>query len=327
MTLQTAKARALANLALVKYFGKRDLYFNLPAAGSLSLTLEPLATTTEVSFNPNLDEDEILFDDKPVFYRPKERVSRFLDIVRKMAGTEAKARVTTKNGFPTAAGLASSASGFAALALAATSALDIKLDRNALSALARQGSGSAARSIPGGIVVWHKGERGDGSDSYADSIMEPGDWDLRVVVGVVSTAQKEIGSTEAMELTRKTSPYYEQWIESAKADLGDAIDAVKNKDFKSIGEITEQSALKMHAAAIAATPGIVFWKGATIEALHQVRRLRAKGIEAYFTCDAGPQPKVLCTPSCEESVAAALKDIQGVTQIIRCRMGQRALLI
>ncbi|MCP4603152.1 MAG: diphosphomevalonate decarboxylase [Proteobacteria bacterium] len=324
---RTSRARALANLALVKYFGKRDISLNLPAAGSLSLTLEPLATTTEVSFIKELINDEVLLENKPVFDRPLKRVSSFLDIVRNMAGTKARARVTTSNSFPTAAGLASSASGFAALALAATRALDMDLDSDALSALARQGSGSASRSIPGGIAVWHAGERPDGSDSFARSIAEPGDWDLRVVVGVASSRQKAIGSTDAMELTRKTSPYYEQWIACANADLGDGINAVKNRDFTSLGEITERSALSMHAAALAARPGIIFWKSATIEALHMVRRLRSQGLEAYFTCDAGPQPKILCTADNEETVAAALEDLPGITRIIRCHIGSGAALV
>jgi diphosphomevalonate decarboxylase len=325
--MRTAHARALANLALVKYFGKRDLALNLPAAGSLSLALEPLETATEVSFDPKLKSDEVALDGSRASDAFTERVSRFLDIVRQMAGCDERARVDTKNAFPTGTGLASSASGFAALALAATSALEIELDDDALSALARRGSGSAARSIPGGIAIWAAGRKPDGSDSFARSIAGPEDWDLRVVVGVADPGPKALGSTKAMELTRATSPYYNGWIESTRADLDEAVDAVEKRNFTLLGEITERSAIGMHAAALAARPGIIFWKGATIEALHLIRKLRASGCEAYFTCDAGPQPKVLCLEPDEAKIAAALGGLEGITQVIRCRLGGAARLV
>jgi diphosphomevalonate decarboxylase len=325
--MNSVRVRALANLALVKYFGKRNLALNLPAAGSLSLTLDPLETTTELTFDISLNKDNVTLNGAPATAEFTARVSRFLDIVRKMANVEDRAQVTTYNSFPTAAGLASSASGFAALALGATRALGIKLDEQSLSALARRGSGSAARSIPGGIVLWHAGTKPDGSDSYAESIASPDDWDLRVVVGVTDPGPKAIGSTEAMEQTRLTSPYYTDWIASTESNLVAAKQAVINRDLSTLGAITEHSALSMHAAALAALPGILFWNGATVEALHLVRRLRIEdNLEAYFTCDAGPQPKILCHPKDEEHVVAALKEQPYIKQIIRCRLGIGAVV-
>ncbi len=325
--MSTARARALANLALVKYFGKRDLANNLPAAGSLSLTLEPLATTTGIEFSSRFKKDEILLNGTPASGPFTDRVSCFLDIVRSMASSKEHARVATENAFPTAAGLASSASGFAALAVAATRALDLTLTSDELSALARRGSGSAARSIPGGIAVWQAGELPDGTDSFARSIAEPEAWDLRVVVGVTDPGPKAIGSTHAMEQTRLTSPYYDNWIASARTDLEDAIRAVHQRDFSLLGEITERSALAMHAAALAARPGIVFWNGATVDAFHCIRNLRRDGAKVYFTCDAGPQPKALCTTDSEDIVAAALINLPGITKIIRCRLGAGTCLM
>ena len=186
----TCAARALANLALVKYFGKRDHRLNLPAAPSLSITLEPLATTTEVAFDPGLSRDKVTLAEAIPNRDFIERVTRFLDIVRDMAGVDTRATVTTENSFPTAAGLASSASGFAALALAATRALGLPLDDAALSRLARRGSGSAARSIPGGFSVWHMGKEADGSDSFATTIAGPEDFDVRVLAGVTDPGPK-----------------------------------------------------------------------------------------------------------------------------------------
>lgn len=327
MTARRARAIALANVALVKYFGKRDAALNLPAAGSLALALEPLATETEVSFDPGLARDEVIANGGEAPERFAARASAFLDLVRDLAGTADRARVVTTNRFPTAAGLASSASGFAALALAATGALGVRLEERGLSALARRGSGSAARSIPGGIAVWEAGERADGSDSYARRIAEPGEWDLRLVAGITDPGPKALGSTEAMERTRLTSPYYGAWIEAARADLRAAIDAVGARDLERLGEIAERSALAMHAAALAARPGVAYWNGATVEALHAVRALRAAGRLAFFTCDAGPQPKALCAPKDEDAVAGALLAIPGIGAVLRCRVGGGARLI
>ena len=327
MTGRRASARALANVALVKYFGKRDSRLNLPAAGSLSIALEPLETTTEVAFDAAFDRDEVLLDVRPAPAAFAARVSSFLDLVRGLAGTAERARVVTRNGFPTGAGLASSASGFAALALAATAALDLELGEDGLSALARQGSGSAARSIPGGVAVWDAGERADGADSFARRIAAPADLDLRLVVGVSDAGPKALGSTQAMELTRETSPYYAAWIETARSQLAEAIDAVEERDLERLGGIAERSALAMHAAALAAAPGIVYWNGATVDALHAIRALRAKGHLVFFTCDAGPQPKALCAPADEDAVVRALVNLPGIRKVIRCRIGGGAELV
>jgi diphosphomevalonate decarboxylase len=327
MTLRRAAARALANVALVKYFGKRDAAQNLPAAGSLSVALEPLETITEVAFDEDLERDVVSLGGAPAAPAFTARVEAFLDVVRELAGCRTAARVATRNGFPTGAGLASSASGFAALALAATKALGVELSDTELSALARRGSGSAARSIPGGIAVWEAGTRADGADSFARAIASPRDLDLRIVVGVTDPGPKAVGSTAGMELTRTTSPYYASWIASARADLVEAIAAVETRDLERLGEIAERSALSMHGAALAARPGLVFWNGATVDALHGVRALRAAGSLVFFTCDAGPQPKALCAAADEDAVAAAFAEIPGMRSIIRCRPGAGAAIV
>ncbi len=325
--MSSSTARALANLALVKYFGKRDVTLNLPAAGSLSLTLEPLSTTTAVTFDTSLEWDCIQLDGEDAPTGFAERVIRFLDLVRTTVDTQCFARVTTQNSFPTAAGLASSAAGFAALAVAATTALGQQLTPRQLSVLARQGSGSACRSISGGISVWQAGKRADGEDSFATAIAGPDWWDLRVVIGITDAGPKSIGSTAAMEQTRRTSPFYGQWIETVNRDLVAAGEAVKSKRFEQLGAIAEHNALAMHAAALAARPAIVLWNGATVEALKRIQQLRADGIPAYFTCDAGPQPKALCLPADEDDVALTLADVPGVQSTIRCRIGGAPTLV
>ncbi len=320
-------AKAHANLALVKYFGKRDVPLNLPAAGSLSLTLAPLTTTTAVAFDEALKEDEIVLNDAPASAAFAKRTRRFLDLVRDRAGVRSGCRVRTSNNFPTAAGLASSASGFAALALAATRAAGLALTEPELSALARRGSGSASRSVPGGIVVWHEGRAADGSDSFAQSILDHSQWDICVVVGIASEEKKAVGSTAAMTRTATTSPYYPAWIDACRRDLALAQDAVVDRNFTALGEIAERSALSMHAAALAADPGIVFWTGTTVEGIHLARTLRKRGVEAYFTCDAGPQPKLVCLSKDVDAVKNALETLGGVLRTITCRLAGPASLV
>lgn len=322
-----ATARARANVALVKYFGKRDLPLNLPATGSLSLTLEPLETVTSIAIDPALETDRVELDDEEAPRGFAARVSRFLDLVREMAGRDEKVRLSTTSTFPTAAGLASSASGFAAAALAASKAFGLDLDERGLSVLARRGSGSAARSIPGGAVVWEEGSTPDGTDSFAHSIAPPEDLPWSLVVGITDTGPKSIGSTEAMELTRLTSPLYSGWVESNRSDLAEAKEAVEKMDLEKLGDIAERSALTMHAAALASRPGIAYWNGSTIDALHLVREMRSNGTGAWFTCDAGPQPKVICSSSDELSVVRSMHQVEGIKGIIQCRPAGGAELI
>lgn len=322
-----AVARALANVALVKYFGKRDATLNLPAAGSLSIALEPLETVTSVEFHEGLEADVVVLAGAAAPEAFAARVGRFLDLVGELAGRRRYARVETTNSFPTGAGLASSASGFAALALAATSALGIELDMPALSILARRGSGSAARSVPGGLALWQAGTAADGSDSFARRLVEPEDWDLSLVAGVVDPGPKEVGSTEGMEHVRRTSPYYDGWVRTASADLEAAVQAVAARDLERLGEIAEGNALAMHAAALAARPALAYLEGPTLEALRLARDLRARGVGAWWTCDAGPQPKLLCSSTDEPAAARSLGEIPGIREVLRCRPGAGAGLL
>jgi len=321
-----ASAQAQPNIALVKYWGKRDLPLNLPAVGSLSVTLDSLWTRTRVRFDRELAADRVLLngrsDDKEA-----RRVIECLDLLRARAGCSFRAEVESRNNFPTGAGLASSASGFAALVVAAVRALDLVLLPSELSALARRGSGSAARSIFGGFVEWSRGEKPDGSDSIARPVLAAEDWPLAVVVAVTSTAQKSVGSTEGMNLTRDTSPYYRAWVDTSEEDLAEARAAVLSKDFERLAAISEYSCLKMHALALAARPGLLYWNGATVEAMHAVRSLRASGVPVFFTVDAGPQLKAICLPQAAAQVRAVLQAVPGVLRIHESGLGAGARTI
>ena len=242
--------QANANIALVKYWGKRGrASLNLPAVGSLSITLDGLATTTSLSLDESLSTD--------VYLRAGEeredegrRASDFLDRLRENFGVTGFCRIETDNNFPTAAGLASSASGFAAMTLAANDLFELGLDARTLSQWARQGSGSAGRSIFGGFVLQHRGEQDDGADCFAEQLEPASHWPLKVLVGVTDAGQKATGSTDGMRQTAESSPYFQAWQDGQPADLEAARQARAACDFEALAAVTEQSCLKMHASAM-----------------------------------------------------------------------------
>jgi diphosphomevalonate decarboxylase len=304
-------ARACANIALVKYWGKRDAALNLPAAGSLSLTLAALVTETTVELDAAATADSLSLDGKS---GDVARTSAFLDLVRERVKVATRARVTSVNRFPTASGLASSASGFAALAVAATRAVGLELSPREMSILARRGSGSASRSIFGGFARMHAGDR-DG-DAYAEPIESPLVDRVRMVIAIVGGgAPKSYGSRDAMEHCAATSPLYTAWLDQVPRDLATAERALATGDLELLGTIAEANALAMHATALAARPAIVYWQPTTLAVLAAVRELRATGVAAWATMDAGPHVKVLTSVDDASRVASTVGSITGVTDV------------
>jgi diphosphomevalonate decarboxylase len=328
---RSVTARAGTNIALVKYWGKRDAALNLPAAGSLSLTLADLGSETTVRFASDAADaaghDRVLLSGKPADERFAGRVRKFLDLVRQRAGLELRAEVSTENSVPTAAGLASSAAGFAALALAASRAAGLHLSPAQLSELSRRGSGSAARSIFGGFAEMSAGDRPDGSDAIAHPLLDEKAWDVRLCVAITASGEKAIGSTVAMDQTARTSPYYAAWLDSVPADLDAARAAIAARDLGRLGPVAERSALRMHACAMAADPHILYWNPATLAAIATVKGLRADGVMAYFTIDAGPHVKVLCAASDAARVQAALAATPAVMRVLSLAPGPGAHVI
>lgn len=299
--MSTASARAFPNIALVKYWGKRDEALMLPAAGSLSLTLDAFATTTTVSVHDELSDDTFTLNGSLQTGDSLSRVTKFLELVRGLAGSTQHAAVTSVNEAPTGAGLASSASGFAALAVAAAKAYGLTLDRNALSRLARRGSGSAARSLVDGISVWHAG---DGDDtSFAEPVAAP---EMRMIIVTVDSRQKAISSRTAMRQTALTSPFYAGWVATTEESLTAMLDACRDGDFSRIGRITETHAMRMHAVIQSADPPIRYLSPTSIAIFDEVLALRDAGIEAYATADAGPNVAVITLPRDADRVAQAL---------------------
>ncbi|MCM6778449.1 diphosphomevalonate decarboxylase [Nocardia sp. CDC159] len=306
-----ATAVAHPNIALVKYWGKRDESWILPVNGSLSMTLDIFPTTTTVRVDPSIAADIVSVDGRSAPRAAANRVSEFLDLVRTLADSNARAMVDTVNTVPTGAGLASSASGFAALAMAAAHAYGLALDRRDLSRLARRGSGSACRSVYGGFVEWHAG-RGTGcagnDSSYAEQI-DATSLDAAMVIALVDHRPKPVPSRIAMRHTAATSPLYRAWVESCTDDLARIRAAIAAGDLGLVGRIAEHNALGMHATMLAARPAVRYLLARSLAVLDRIVWLRECGVAVHATVDAGPNVVALCGRADADEVAAALGEL------------------
>lgn len=302
--MKEAAVRAHTNIALIKYWGKRDEELFLPVNSSLSLTLDRLYTDTLVRFDSTLSEDRFYLNKKLQSQKETAKIRRFLDLFRQKAGLPEHAHVESINHVPTAAGLASSASAFAALAGAANLASGLLLDTQTLSTYARRGSGSSTRSLYPGFVEWEMGTAS--ADSWAVPV-DDASWDIGMVIVAVNRSEKKLSSREGMKRTVETSPFYSVWEATAKSDLAAIKSAIAAKDFIKLGEITESNGMKMHATMLGAAPPISYWEPASITAIQIVHQLRAEGIPCYVTMDAGPNVKVLCRLSQAAIIKTALQ--------------------
>ncbi len=302
-------AFAPSNIALCKYWGKRDTVLNLPVNSSLSISLGDRGTETEVRC---ARQDRFRLNGRPLEKHGQfaVRLRRFLDLFRENIGTPGF-EIRTLSNIPTAAGMASSASGFAALVLALDRLAGWNLTGQKLSMLARLGSGSAARSIHSGLVQWHAGTQDDGTDSFAERL--PTTWnDLRVGILELSASPKPVGSREGMNRTVQTSPLYVGWSRQAAIDLEQMRTAIAEKDFERLGSTAEQNALAMHGAMLAAWPPLLYFQPGTVAQIHRVQTLRADGLPLYLTIDAGPNVTLLFTAQHEAAVQEAFPDVQPI---------------
>jgi diphosphomevalonate decarboxylase len=314
-----ATAVAQPNIALVKYWGKRDVERNLPAVGSLSITLDSLWTRATVEFGEQRkDALHVNGEAAPAMLG---RVGQCLDLV---AGTDRhRATVTTEANFPIGAGLASSASAFAALAVATDAAAGTGLDRLTLARLAGRVSGSSARSLYGGFVELTAGD----DDIMLTALGDADDWPVEVVVAITEEGPKPVGSGDAMIRSAETSPFYSSWIAQQSTDLDVARNAVAERDFPALADVAEHNCLKMHSVMWTSRPPVVYWNKATLACLESIRSLQADGLQVFFTMDAGPQVKAVCLRSDAGAVEATLQKTPGVMRTLRSRLGGGARLI
>jgi diphosphomevalonate decarboxylase len=322
--MTTAIAQAFANIAFIKYWGNRDNTLRLPSNGSISMNLDGLYTRTTVSFQPSLPYDELIINGHEVMGHGLDRISYILDIIRGMANIHERAEVMSENNFPSGAGIASSASAFAALALAGSKAAGLNLNEPELSRLARRGSGSASRSIPGGFVEWQAGTSDE--DSFAFSIAEPGHWDLVDCVAIVSASHKKTGSTEGHGIAW-TSPLQAARVADAPRRLEICRKAILERDFITFSSIVELDSDMMHAVMMTSTPQLHYWKPASLEVMSSVRQWRADGAPVCYTVDAGPNIHVICPATEAQTVEKRLQEIQGVDKVLVARAGGPAKII
>ena len=306
-------AIAHPNIALVKYWGKQNHILNYPASPSLSITLDSLITKTKVSAST---ETRLLLNGKR---NEDSKVAKFLDLFREKFELP-PVSVETDNNFPTGAGLASSASGFAALVTALNENFQLGLSLSSLSEWARRGSASAARSIFGGFVTLQ------GPNWRADQLAKEPHWDLEICIVVINEGPKKISSTTGMKTSEATSPFYLEWIKSADSDFEIAKKAIIERDFVKLSEVSEQNCLKMHSVMHTSQPAISYWAPGTVLAMELVREIRSTGTPAFFTMDAGPQVKVIYPKQHRTIIQKSLEELRNV-RLIWASIGPGAHLI
>ena len=324
MNMTTITATSHPNIAFIKYWGNLNNELNLPASGSLSMNLGALTTRTTVRFEPELEQDSLILNDTPAEPLAVQRVSRFLDQVRELAGAHHHAMVTSTNDFPTGAGIASSASAFAALSLAAATALGLEMDEAALSRLARRGSGSACRSVPAGFVEWLPENTDTGS--FARAIAPPEHWDLMDCIVILQSEHKPVGSTAGHRLA-STSPFQSARLQGAPQRLAVCRQAILDRDFNTFANIVEQDSNLMHAVMMTSTPPLFYWEPASLSLMKTIPAWRAEGLSVCYTLDAGPNVHVLCLSDQVQEVKKRLAQIADVQRVITSPPGGAARLI
>ncbi len=310
--LTKATAIAPSNIAFIKYWGKKDEVLRLPENGSISMNLSDLLTTTTVEFNEKFTEDSVVFNGRKEELS-SNRAIKHIDRIRKLARITTKVKIVTENNFPTGTGLSSSASGFAALTVAGSAAARLNLSEKVLSILARQGSGSACRSIPDGFVEWLDGDTSD--TSYAKTLYAPDYWDISDVVAIVSTEKKDVATTAGQKLA-VSSPFFAVRREHMKTKISQIKKVMKQKDFQEFGELVEAEALELHAIMLTSTPSLLYWLPGTLRVMKAVKKWRQDGMQVYFTINTGQDVHLICQKKDVKKVSELALQISDVKKTI-----------
>jgi len=322
---RSATAIAHPNIAFIKYWGNRDNVLRIPSNGSISMNLSALETSTTVEYNPQIENDQLFINGEKITGAGLNRVSDLLNRVRKMADITTYAVVNSTNNFPMGSGIASSASAFAALSLAATQAVNLSLNQDELSKFARLSSGSACRSIPGGFVEWEMGI--DHESSYAKSIAPPTHWDLIDCIAIIDYAHKAVSSIQGHEIAN-TSPLQSARVEDTKRRLAICREAIIDRNFKQLAEIVEQDSLVMHAIMMTSIPPLIYLNTTSIAVLKAVNAWQAvEGLDVCYTFDAGPNAHVICQAEIKDEIINRLGKIPGVLKVLESSPGGPAKLL
>lgn len=324
MSTQTATAIACPNIAFIKYWGNRDNSLRLPENGSISMNLGALETRTRVTFDPAFPHDIFDLNSKRQSGAALERVTAHLNLIRGLRGISTRAHIWSENNFPTGAGIASSASAFAALTLAAVSALGLEIPEANLSRLARRGSGSACRSIPAGYTEWRKGA--SDIDSFAISIAPPDHWELVDCIAVTEEQQKKTGSTEGHAFA-STSPLQTARVADSPRRLDICRNAIQKRDFEALADIVEQDSNIMHAIMMTSRPALFYWEPATVNIIKAVQAWRKAGVAVTYTLDAGPNVHAICEAAQAKLIERRLSALPGVKEVLVSPPGGAARLL
>ena len=320
-----ATARAHSNIAFVKYWGNSNHRLRLPANSSLSMNLDRLHTTATVQWLSDDDSDSATINGAPADDAALRRVSKHLHLLRRRFKTKMFARVQSRNNFPMGAGIASSASSFAALTLAGAAALDEELSERELSTIARRGSGSAARSIPSGYVEWFAADSHE--LSYAETFVDYDYWDLADVIAIVSRAHKRVGST-AGHAAADTSILQKTRIDNAPQRLNEVKNAIVNRDFERFARAVEEDSNLMHAVMMTSRPALFYWQPTSLAVMNAVRQWREEdGIQVCYTLDAGPNVHCICVKEDAEKVKTRLGEMSDAIEVLSASAGRGAFVL
>ena len=311
---KSATALAHPNIAFIKYWGIRDEDRRIPTNGSISMNIGCLATKTSVQFDPQLTADSLILNGEAITGPGLARAQHFMDRIRHMAEQTIFARISSENNFPIGAGVASSASGFAALALAGTAALGLTLSGRELSNLASFGSGSACRSIPGGFVEWRVNTLT--GESFAQSIAPADHWDLVDCVAILSEQHKPVGSEAGMH-TAPSSPFQDVRVQDAERRLAICRQAILERDFSALAKVSELDSNMMHAVMMTSDPPLYYWHPQSLAIMKAVKSWQAEGMDVTFTLDAGPNVHVITTRAAMGEVLSRLRRIPAVIDVLK----------
>jgi diphosphomevalonate decarboxylase len=323
-TIAQATARANSNIAFIKYWGNQDDARRIPVNASISMNLDGLFTETTVSWNGALSADRLVLNGKDADGGAYQRVVQHLDVLRQRLGIDARAEVVSANNFPMGAGIASSASSFAALTLAGIRAIDSTISEKELTTLARLGSGSASRSIPDGFVYWHMGNSHE--SSYAESIAPADYWNLVDVIAVMSDTHKAVGSTRG-HATAQTSDLQNGRLVNVNERLQIVKQAILDRDFASFAPVVEHDSNLMHAVMMTSNPALFYWMPTSLTVMDAVRQWRAEGLNVCYTLDAGPNVHCICTAEDAPEVARRIQSMAGVLEVLQAGAGGRAVIL
>ena len=317
----TSCAISHPNIAFIKYWGNKNESLRIPENGSISMNLDSLWTKTKIEFDSTYTNDQLKINDKNADKVTMLRVSSFLDYIRNIANVPFYAKISSESNFPIGAGIASSASAFSALAVAAVNALNLNLSERELSIIARKGSGSASRSIPGGFVEWVAGDSDTNSFSY--SICPPDHWDLNDIIAIVKSTHKEIGSTQGHPLA-KTSPLQSSRVSDSQNRLSFCKNAILEKDFDKLAYISELDSNLLHAVMMTSTPILFYWEPDSLRLMKEIIKLRKNGIPVFYTLDAGPNVHVITSVDYIDFISNWLLTSGFTTNILISKTGGSA---